>query len=161
MKRLRLTLGIGCILLSACGTKSDDANVQSSAGGDVPAGSGVTAEMTLAGGKEPGTYKHQSAIPCADYGPAGLAVSGMGDSTNKIGRIDFYTKAKSGSTDDFELRFPKIGDPTLNEVYRIEPKKGEGSGTATITGSAPEYVITVNGKTADGVAIQGTIHCLK
>jgi len=162
---------LGCTALTACGSKDSaaDSSGDAAAPGDeagAGAGGGISADVTLTGGKYPGTYKgERGSIPCIDYGALGLGGQysrNIEDTTSgKLGRADFGTKSKAAApTDDFSMSV-YISSPRMDGDFAIDPKKGNGTGTVRVTGTAPNYVVAISGKTADGVGVEATFRCLQ
>ena len=170
MKPRHLAFVLICASVAACASdKAEDsaiagASEASKAEESSDGGGGMVGEVTIANGPDAGTYKYQSKVGCIDYAAMGLGIGGMGDTViSKLLRLGFSTTTgtKSGTIDDFELNFAVDREKGMAEDYKIEPKKGRGTGTASISGSAPEYAVVVDGKTAEGVGVRSTIRCLK
>lgn len=178
-----LALLLVCASLAACaGADEDDpsasgadAGAESADAGEAAAEeAGVRVRVVLTGGPHAGT--HEATPPgstCIDYQSTGIDGLGVahyaGPVESGIASIDFGTKTKvptSGSIDRFGFTVG-IGDGTSDPLkamgvsYVVRPERGQGTGMATVTGSAPRYTVRVTGTTAQGVGVDATLECLR
>ena len=175
-----VTLLCICFNASACGSGSDDqaASEVSPPGGQTstPGGAGggevvpnsaddvLAVEITLTGGKNPGTYK----VRGGGLNACGITPGvGLGTTWGNIGysgrtqvaNVSALVKVPSGTTKDFSFHL-QFNDEDSNQ-YNVEPELDVGTGTATVTGAAPKYTVVIDGKTADNVGVKATFSCLK
>lgn len=172
MKRVLAVLGIVFVAgVSACSSRSDavpdtaaaTAAGTSEAAGDGGEAKGLTAEITITDGAKKSTYRIPEEFWCVDLGPKGHAATFMGGSDAPLPALqqagfERHTSA-AGPTDDFLIAV-KVSDETFKDNYRIEPKKGLGSGTSTVTpGTGRNYSVNISGKTAAGVGLEAVFNC--
>lgn len=162
----------------ACAGGADDgADAGDASATEAPAETGdpgVRMHIVLTGGPHAGTYEASPAgSECLDYQSGGVDGLGIayyaGSNVHGIASIDFGTKAKvptAGSIDRFGFTVG-IGDGTedmanmMGVPYRVRPEQQQGTGTATVSGTAPRYTVRVSGTTAEGVGVEATLECLR
>jgi hypothetical protein len=164
-------LTIGSWTLVGCGPKTDATSdsVTASASTDQQADAGgengtFLADVTYSDGKNTATYKSEAkGDPChlGNHGLSGMYLaSSEAQDTDKVLNVSFETRSKPpGSTDDFMFD-AGISNPAFGGDQHIDPKKGRGTGTLTVSGSAAAYTITLKGKTEKGIGVDATFHCL-
>ena len=172
------------LALSTLGACGGDADAEAAPGADASdsetpadaadAEAGVRMRIVLSGGPHAGTYEATPAgSSCLDYQSTGIDGLGIahyaGSDVKGIASIDFGTKAKvptGGSTGNFGFTVG-IGEGTNDPLkvmgvpYIVRPERGQGKGTATVTGSAPRYTVRVTGTTDQGVGVEATLECLE
>jgi len=176
MKKIFVS-AFSAILITACNNVSDTKKPDAVTPVNKPvtaasSGSGTEIKITLTGGANAGVYTAVSAEPTCSMGLTGeksfgnqYSVSGKGDkefsSLQLI--VDEYEAAKSG-TDKFYIKVA-FGKRLEGAKYEINGSdnslagKKQGSGKVTITESGATKTATIQGKTADGVAIDAKLIC--
>lgn len=164
------------LLALACGgrksdTTSGDTAAASSASAesesDNPTERPVHAHIVITGGRVAGTYDATDRGACTG-GTAGLSDMGVAlavetDSVPAAPAIhdaSYAAKldAAHAGTKDFGFT-TLIQGPNDGASIVINPAKGEGSGTSTLTGDFPRYKVRVQGTTKDGVKVDATLDC--
>ncbi len=172
MKKVLAVLGFAFVAVaSACSSKPDavpDTAAATAAdsdevGGDGGEAKGLTAEITIMEGAKKGTYRITEEFGCLDIGPEGQTGTFMGETTDRVPplqQVGFERRTSAaGPTDDFLIAV-KVDDSNFKGDYRIEPRKGTGSGTSKVTpGAGRNYSVNISGKTAAGVGVEAVFNC--
>lgn len=165
------------LLAIACGggdksdaAASDTANASSASGesgSDNPTERPVHAHIVITGGRVAGTYDVTDQGACTG-GTAGLSDMGVmlaidSDSVPAAPAIHDATYAANlaaahAGTKDFAFTTLIQGQNDGASIV-INPAKGEGSGTSTLTGDFPRYKVKMQGTTKDGMKVEATLDC--
>jgi hypothetical protein len=175
MKPFLFSLSCACLLgLPSCGGGGSDTPARSETG-SAPATSGAAAttiHLVIGGGKHPGTYDVKSSeITCTHgfTGPGswGNQYSVTGKKPNEFSSLQLIvpdTRDAADGTDKFmvmasfgELMQEGFTSYTIDTKGRDSDKGG--SGTLTIDDRGKSGKVTFNGKTDEGVTLEGTIDC--
>lgn len=163
------------LLLSlACGRRGDDTageGASAASAAETKAvgammGGGSTLRVAVTGGPHAGQYEKKHDTPTCSVGYAGKGAWGnaASDTDDKEGLVGMDlivgdTAAAFRGTNDFVATI--YFDDRLDEKNQleIEPKKGKGSGTVKVERRGAKALVTVKGKTADGVSVDATVDC--
>ncbi|MGC4101711.1 putative periplasmic lipoprotein [Ferruginibacter sp.] len=177
MKRILFPLA-AILFLSACNNNPDKKNTEAvtpaAPAVDKPATSsaGSSIKVTLTGGANAGSYTASSETATCSMGATGPKSFGnqysvSGKAANEFSSlqliVDDYEAAKSG-TDKFYIKVA-FGKVLVGNKYEINGSdnslagKKQGSGKLTIHESGSTKTATIQGKTADGVALDATLIC--
>lgn len=134
---------------------------------DNPTERPVHAHIVISGGKLAGTYDATDRGACTG-GTAGLSDMGVmlavdADSVPTAAAIHDATYAANldaahAGTKDFAFTSLVQGQDDAISIV-INPTKGEGSGTSTLTGDFPRYKVKMQGTTKDGIKVDATLDC--
>ena len=165
------------LLALACGkpdAATDDTTAASSTSAtsatsesDNPTERPVHAHIVISGGKLAGTYDATDRGACTG-GTAGLSDMGVAlavdaDSVPSAPAIHDATYAANldaahAGTKDFAFTSLIQGQNDAISIV-INPAKGEGSGTSTLTGDFPRYKVKMQGTTKDDIKVDATLDC--
>ena len=165
------------LLAIACGGGDKAATATSDADGgaststesesDNPTERPVHAHIVISGGRLAGTYDATDGGACTG-GTAGLAdvrVMLAVDSDSiaaspTIQNATYAAKLDAAHTGTKDFGFTALvqGQNDALSIV-INPAKGEGSGTSTLTGDFPRYKVKMQGTTKDGVKVDATLDC--
>jgi hypothetical protein len=171
------TTALLALLAIACGggnkadTATSDADGGSSAStereSDNPTERPVHAHIVISGGKLAGTYDTTGDGACTG-GTAGLADMGVALAVSSdsiptgpaIQNATYAAKldAAHAGTKDFAFTALVQGQNDAISIV-INPAKGEGSGTSSLTGDFPRYKVKMQGTTKDGAKVDATLDC--
>jgi hypothetical protein len=154
---------------AAGGGESASASSASSAGTKAVGammGGGSMLKVSVAGGAHAGKHEKKHDTPTCTIGYAGKgawgnAASDTDDNEGLVG-MDLIVKdtadAYRGTSDFMAVVY---FDDRLQEKnqLQIEPKEGKGSGTVKVARNGDKATVTLNGKTADGTAVDATVDC--
>ena len=125
------------------------------------------AHIVISGGKLAGTYDATDRGACTG-GTAGLSDMGVAlavdaDSVPMAPAIHDATYAANldaahAGTKEFAFTSLIQGQNDAISIV-INPAKGEGSGTSTLTGDFPRYKVKMQGTTKDGIKVDATLDC--
>lgn len=163
-------------LVAACAahdTGEDSSRAEPASPSNAPSAAAgkLRAHIVLAGGPDAGTYDlTPPGAECIDYAAAGgdgLGVAYYGDpqaSKGSVVEIDFGTTklapARAG-TSDFGFTVGVSTGEVVAHRHVVKPATQQGTGTATVSGTAPRYTVTISGHDTDGVGVEATLECLR
>lgn len=128
----------------------------------------ASAEVTLTGGDDAGTYSGSVSEAGCSRGASGAGSFGVQYSTDEdegltsVQVVVYDREAAATGTDDFLVQVT-IGPLFSDEgtTYEVEPLSddGEGSGTLTLDDGGGTAAVRIEAQTADGVDIEATVTC--
>lgn len=176
MHRRHLTYAAPLVLfVLACGRRdgaaadsastSDASSAETKAVGEMMGG-GSTLRVAVTGGPHAGQHEKKHDTPTCSVGYAGPKAWGnaASDTDDKEGLVGMDlivsdTAEAFRGTNDFTATV--YFDDRLQEKNQldIKPKDGKGSGTVKVERRGNKALVTLKGKTADGVGVDATVDC--
>lgn len=152
---------------AATGDTAGAAPASAESESDNPTERPVHAHIVISGGKLAGTYDATDRGACTG-GTAGLADMGVALAVDSdsipaspaIQNATYAAKLDAAHAGTKEFGFTALIQGQNDAIsIVINPAKGEGSGTSSLSGDFPRYKVKMQGTTKDGAKVDATLDC--